>query len=109
MPLLFVFIGVGLPILFAGIWIAGYTFRIVFDHTLGAMIIRTGIGPLTYRTRRFSKAQVQSVRASELPHEQWHGLWEVALRIIQGVSESSATYLADRVSAFKRKRKAGPV
>ena len=109
MVLPIVFICLGLPALLGGIWIMGYTFQLIFDHTLGGMIIRTGVGPFTYRTRHILAKQVQGVRAFTSEEGPYVRVWAVSLKIagrkkdmkiIDTVDESRATYVASRITAF---------
>jgi len=108
---LIIFICLGIPIGLSGAWILGYTFKLTFDHSLGNMTIKKGVGPLTYRTRHISKREVVSVRAFELPRERYYGTWAVSLgimgrkkevKIIGAVAKNKATYLAKMIKAFAR-------
>ena len=111
---LIIIICVGLSALYLGIWMMGYTFQLTFHPTLGNMTIRTGIGPFTYRTRRISRKQVESIDViqtggtsgalGDVP------IWAVSLtvsgrkreiKIINYIGKSRATYLADRIRTFK--------
>ena len=109
MVLPIVFLCLGLPALLGGIWIMGYTFRLIFDHTLGDMTIRTGVGPFIYRTRHILGKQVQSVRAFVSEEGPYVIVWAVSLKmagrkkdmkIIDTVDESRANYIASRIMAF---------
>ena len=110
-------LGVGLlgTFLFLGLWMVGYTFRLTFDYALENMTITTGIGPFKYRTKYiFSKKEVWWARVMQTgePSGQYQPFswWAVSLgiegtdvvRIVNSISESKATYLADRIKDFIR-------
>ena len=110
-----VLLGLGLfgTFLFLGLWIVGYTFRLTFDYALENMTITTGIGPFKYRTKYiFSKKEVLWARVMQTgePSGQPFSWWAVSLgiggtdvvRIVNTISKSKATYLADRINAFIR-------
>jgi len=105
--------GFFIAFLFLGLWLVGYTFRLTFDYALENMTITTGIGPFKYRTKYiFSKKEVWWARVMQTgePTGQYQPFswWAVSLgigetdvvRIVNTVSESKATYLADRINAF---------
>jgi len=112
-----VLLGVGLfgTFLFLGIWMVGYTFRLIFDYALENMTITTGIGPFKYRTKYvFSRKEVWWARVMQTgepsgPYQPFNW-WAVSLgiggtdvvRIVNTISKSKATYLADRINAFIR-------
>jgi len=111
---LVLFICVGLPLTFLCIYFLGYTSQFIFDHTSGNMTIRMGVGPFTYRSRTFSKKEVQYcvVSTSEAPATYQSPsitLWQVELRISGRKKDLKTTvnnkeranYLAARINAFR--------
>ena len=111
---LVLFICVGLPLTFLSIFFLGYTSQFIFDHTLGNMTIRSGVGPFAYRNRIFSKRDVLTVRVSKETSAEGAGtvpvtLWRVSLGIsgrkrdlnIIVNSQERAITLAERIRAFQ--------
>ena len=104
---LVLFLCVGLPLTFLCIFFLGYTSQFIFDHTLGNMTIRTGVGPFTYRIRHIPKTEVLTVGVDEETAE-GVTLWRVSLGIsvrkkdlkIIVNNQRKANYLADRIKAF---------
>ena len=90
-----------------GLFMLGYTSQFIFDHTLGNMTIRTGVGPFTYRIRHIPKTEVLTVGVDEETAE-GVTLWRVSLGIsvrkkdlkIIVNNQRKANYLADRIKAF---------
>ncbi len=108
---LVLFICVGLTLTFLSIFFLGYTSQFIFDHTLGNMTIRSGVGPFAYRNRTFSKRDMLTVRVSKETSEPGSmpvTLWRVSLGIsirkkdlkIIVNNEKMANYLVDRIRAF---------
>jgi len=113
---LVLFVCVGL-LTFLCIFFLGYTSQFIFEHTLGNITIRTGVGPFTYRNRTFSKGEVLTCEVSKGTSEATSAgpyggisvtLWRVSLEIsgrkkdlkIIVNDEKRANYVADRIRAF---------
>lgn len=99
-----------LPLIFVwfGILFLGYTSKFIFNHTRGSLTIRSIFGPIPYRNRTFSKKEILTPKVSKETSE-GVTLWKVSLRMrgrekslnIIVNNESKATYLAERIRAFK--------
>ena len=109
---LVLFICVGLPLIFACIYLLGYTSQFIFDDSNGNMTIRKSVARFIYRSWTFSRREVlDCVVREETPEPDvaWSiTLWRVAVRTsirekdlkIIVNNEKIANYVVDKVRTF---------